>query len=134
VVRSLRERSPRSGDILPRRSELVAHFVRDPLAGRADHVLTLDLWVTQTGTARADEVLRLLGLADLLDAGAVLERTTVEIRDEVADADAADGPPDGPAEALPLDPAAVAAGARDDEPNQPAAAGWGASPNGPVVE
>jgi radical SAM-linked protein len=94
--------------------------------------LSLDLWVTQTGTARADELVRLLNLTDLLDAGAVLERTTLELRDEVTDP--TDGPPDGPAETLPPDPAAVAAPVRDEDANQPAAAHWGASPNGPVVE
>ena len=93
--------------------------------------LTLDLWVTQTGTARADELVRLLNLSDLLDAGAVLERAGLELRDEVTETP--DGPPDGPADTLPLDPAAVAAPARD-EANQPAEAHWGASPNGPVVE
>ena len=98
-----------------------------------DNTLTLDLWVTGTGTARADELTRLLGLGDLPDAGAVWERTGIEIRDEVAATDPADGPPDGPADTLPLDPAAVAAPARDTE-TQPAEAQWGASPNGPVVE
>src|SRR5262249_16304662 len=37
--------------------------------------LEIDLWVTPTGAARPEEVLGLLGLAPLLDAGAVLERT-----------------------------------------------------------
>jgi radical SAM-linked protein len=115
VVRSLRERAS------------------EPLAPRADYILELDLWVTQTGTARADELVRLLGLTDLLDEGAVLERTVVELRDEVPTTDPSDAPPDGPAETLPLDPAAVAAAARGDE-SQPAAAHWGASPSGPVVE
>src|SRR5262249_55648084 len=35
--------------------------------------LEMDLRVTPTGTARPDEVLTLLGMHDLLDAGAVLE-------------------------------------------------------------
>jgi len=96
-------------------------------------VLTLDLWVTGTGTARVDELVRLFGLDDLLDAGAVAERTHLEIRDEVTDPDPADGPPDGPADTLPLDPVAAAAAARV-ATNQPAEAQWGASPNGPVVE
>jgi radical SAM-linked protein len=95
--------------------------------------LSLDLWVTQTGTARADELLRLLGLGDLPDGGAVLERTCVEIRDEVPAADAVGRPPDGPADTLPLDLAAVGAAAREPE-TQPAEAHWGASPSGPVVE
>lgn len=100
-----------------------------------DSALTLDFWVTGTGTARADELLRLLGISDLLDAGAVLERTLVEIRDEFTNPDSADGPPDGLAESRPLDAAATAALTRqDDEANQPAAAHWGVSPVGPVVE
>jgi radical SAM-linked protein len=44
--------------------------------------LELDLRVTPTGTARPDEVLALLGLDDLLAAGAVLERTRLELHDE----------------------------------------------------
>src|SRR5262249_57172689 len=94
--------------------------------------LTLDLWVTQTGTARADEILRLLDITDLTDAGAVVERTTVELHDEVPNPDPADGPPTGPAETLPLDPAAIAALVREDEEQSAAAAG-GPSPAGPVV-
>jgi radical SAM-linked protein len=90
-------------------------------AGVRDDVLSLDLWVTTTGTARADELLRLIGVDDLLDAGHVLSRTTVELRDEAAPPpDPADTPPDGPADTRPLDPAVVAARAGSD---QPAAAG-----------
>ncbi|QDU20754.1 TIGR03936 family radical SAM-associated protein [Urbifossiella limnaea] len=70
-----------------------------------DNTLTLDLWVTTTGTARADELLRLLGVDDLLDAGCVLERTLVELRDEAAaPLDPTDIPPDGPADTRPADP------------------------------
>jgi radical SAM-linked protein len=47
-----------------------------------DHWLEMDLRVTPNGTARPDEVLRLLALGDLLECGAVLERTTVELQDE----------------------------------------------------
>ena len=96
--------------------------------------------MTQTGTARAEELLALLGLPDLIDGGAVLSRTAVELRDEFTEitaTDPADVPPDGPADAVPLTGAEVAAlTARldDDENLQPAEAGWGASPNGPVVE
>jgi radical SAM-linked protein len=50
-------------------------------AGRAPF-LEVSLWLTPAGTARPDEVLALLGLADLLDAGAVLERTRLELFDE----------------------------------------------------
>jgi len=114
----------------PKRLNIRPYF--RSLAARGG-ALTLDLWVTQTGTARADELLKLLGLADLTDAGAVVERTTVELRDEVPAADPTDHPPDGPADTLPLDAAAVTALSRGEE-EQPAAAGWGASPAGPVVE
>ncbi|VTR95370.1 Radical SAM-linked protein OS=Singulisphaera acidiphila (strain ATCC BAA-1392 / DSM 18658 / VKM B-2454 / MOB10) GN=Sinac_3260 PE=4 SV=1: DUF2344 [Gemmata massiliana] len=122
-----------------------------------ERCLHLDLWVTQTGSARADELLRLLHIEDLIDNGAVLERTVVEIRDEVATIDSArdpadgplqtgptgafgfgtDEPPDGPADSVPLTGAEAAALAArlDEEANQqPLETGWGASPNGPVVE
>jgi len=96
-------------------------------------VLSLDLWVTQTGTARADELLRLLGLADLPDSGSILSRSLVELRDEITGSDPADVPPDGPAETLPLAPAAAAAAFRDREPPS-ITAHWGATLSGPVVE
>jgi radical SAM-linked protein len=99
--------------------------------------LHLDLWVTQDGTARADELLALLGAADLIEAGAVLERTTVEIRDEITVTDPGDGPPDGPSDSVPLtgtEVAALTARLEAEENEQPAEAHWGLSPNGPVVE
>ena len=70
----------------PRRVNL-RPFLRDlrltpgPADGRA--FLEIDLWLTPEGTARPEEVLALLGLRDLLDAGAVLERTRLELHDEV---------------------------------------------------
>src|SRR5688572_19033296 len=120
----------------------------------ADGRLRMDLWVTQDGTARADELLGLLGVADLVDAGAVLERTAVELRDEITPTNppdlplsavpagtsgsvARDEPPDGPSDSVPLTGAEVAAltARRNEEANQQTVgADWGASPNGPVVE
>ena len=44
--------------------------------------LEVDLWLTPSGTARPVEVLGLLGLTDLLEAGAVLERSQLELHDE----------------------------------------------------
>jgi radical SAM-linked protein len=44
--------------------------------------IEIDLWVTPGGTARPEEVLNLLGLGALLDAGAILERTLLELHDE----------------------------------------------------
>jgi radical SAM-linked protein len=98
-----------------------------------DAFLTFDLWVTQTGTARADELVKLIDVADLLEDGAVLERTTVELRDEVPAAAGTDNPPDGPADTLPLDQAEIAALVRQDE-EQPATPGWSMSPTEAVVE
>jgi len=58
----------------------------------------------------------------------------VELHDEITGADnPADQPPDGPAETLPLDPAAVGAAFRGNE-NIPAAAHWGSTLGEPVVE
>ena len=44
--------------------------------------LEIELWLTPAGTAKPFEVLGLLGLTDLLDAGAVLERAWLEMHDE----------------------------------------------------
>jgi len=49
----------------------------------------MDLWLTPAGTARPEEVLGLVGLADLLEAGGVLERLRLELDD--------DSPPPRPA-------------------------------------
>jgi radical SAM-linked protein len=54
--------------------------------------LEMDLWVTPTGGARAEEVLQLLGLDDLLAAGAVLERTGLELHDELSSRDPVSAP------------------------------------------
>jgi radical SAM-linked protein len=47
-------------------------------------VLEMDLRVTPNGTARPDEVLEVLGLGELLRDGAVLQRTHVQLEDDVA--------------------------------------------------
>ena len=55
-------------------------YVRDLRLQEDD--LEMDLVVTPQGTARPDEILRVLGLEDLLANGAVLERRRLEIDDE----------------------------------------------------
>ena len=90
--------------------------------------LGMDLWVTGGGTARADELLLLLGVSDLLEAGSVLARSELELRDETPPGQP-DAPPDGPPDTAPLEYTPAAAG--DDDPADPT---WGLSPNGPVVE
>ncbi len=44
--------------------------------------LEMDVWVKPSGLARPDEVLALLGLQDVTEAGAVVERTRLELEDE----------------------------------------------------
>jgi radical SAM-linked protein len=48
----------------------------------APGAVEMDLWVTPGGMARPGEVLGLLGLEDVIDAGAVIERTRLELEDE----------------------------------------------------
>lgn len=75
-----------------------------------DDSLWIDLRITPTGAARADELVKLLGAGDLLDAGAVLERTTLELIDETAP----DRPPSHAGDPVP-DAAALAAVAVADD-------------------
>ena len=44
--------------------------------------LEMELFLTPHGTARPDEVLTVLGLQDLVEAGAILERSCLELEDE----------------------------------------------------
>jgi radical SAM-linked protein len=45
--------------------------------------LNMALWITPSGAARPEEVVQALGLGECLEAGAVLERTHLEIMDEL---------------------------------------------------
>ncbi len=45
----------------------------------------MELRLTPAGTARPEEVLGLLGLADLLTEGGVLERSRLELHDETTE-------------------------------------------------
>lgn len=67
-----RRPQPRKCDIRP--------FIHDV---RCDnHALTISCHVSPDGTARPEEVLRLLGLGDLVDAGALIERSDLLLTDE----------------------------------------------------
>jgi radical SAM-linked protein len=54
--------------------------------------LEIDLTVTTAGTARPEEVLRLLDLEDCLDRGAILERIRLELVDETSSLPGRTGP------------------------------------------
>jgi radical SAM-linked protein len=51
----------------------------------SDQTFEMLLWVTPNGAARPDEVLTLLGLGDLVEAGVPLERHVLELHDETHD-------------------------------------------------
>jgi radical SAM-linked protein len=53
----------------------------------SDDGLAMALWVSPYGAARPEEVVEALGLRDVLEAGAVLERTDLELVDEATDAE-----------------------------------------------
>ncbi len=76
------ERDEEEGNPGPRVN--VRPFLRElRLTGQNEEfALDIELWLTPTGTAKPFEVLSLLGLKDLLDAGGVLERAWLEMHDE----------------------------------------------------
>jgi radical SAM-linked protein len=55
------------------------------------HALEMDLWVTPQGTARPEEIVNLLGLASVLEDGAVLERTRLELHEETPQLESVEG-------------------------------------------
>jgi radical SAM-linked protein len=63
---------PRRLDLRPYLSEL--HLT--------DGHLVMMLWVTPNGTARPEEILQILGLGDVLEQGAIIERNALELQDE----------------------------------------------------
>jgi radical SAM-linked protein len=71
-----------SGGANSRRMDL-RPFLRDlRVTGDDPARLEMDLWLTPAGTARPEEVLGLLGLQDLAEAGAVLHRLRLELRED----------------------------------------------------
>ena len=48
-----------------------------------DESVEMALWITSNGAARPEEIIAALGLAELLDNGAVIERTDLEVYDEL---------------------------------------------------
>jgi radical SAM-linked protein len=81
------ERYRPSGGQARRRLDL-RPFVRDLRIVGQPPWLEMDLWLTPAGTARPEEVLAVLQLQDVLEAGCVLHRLGLELEDD---------PPHGPA-------------------------------------
>jgi len=78
--RPLARQAGRRIDVRPFLMDLLIH----PPSGHSESAkLEIILRLTSTGTARPEEVLGLLGLEDLLAAGAVLERSRLELHDEL---------------------------------------------------
>ncbi len=78
-----RPQSGQAGRRIDVRPFLVDLLIHPPRGDSESAKLEMVLRLTTTGTARPDEVLGLLGLEDLLNAGAVLERSRLELHDEL---------------------------------------------------
>jgi radical SAM-linked protein len=91
------------------------------------HAIDFDLWVTNTGTARIDELIAMAGLAEC---NPDIQRIELELHDECTGTET-DHPPTAPAETRPPAMATVAAADRNRTSREPV---WGLSPNGPIVE
>jgi radical SAM-linked protein len=77
-----RPHSRQAGRRLDVRPFLVDLLIQQPHGPSGNARLEIVLRLTSAGTARPEEVLALLGIEDLLDAGAVLERSRLELHDE----------------------------------------------------
>lgn len=89
-----------------------------------DGAIVLSIWLTQEGSARADELVKALGLPE----STVIERTALEIMDELP-AEVAERTPKIEPHTRPLN--------RTNQPapeRPPTTETWGATENGPVVE
>lgn len=93
--------------------------------------VVFDLWVTGQGTARGDELVRMLELDDLVAGGTHLTRIDLELRDEAVCTDPTDQPPTAAPDIEHLSHAATPVA---EETNDATRAVWGLSPHGPVVE
>jgi hypothetical protein len=95
----------------------------------------MDLWITQDGGARADELVRALGLNQLLDDGAVIERAVLDIEDEISPEEAANRPIlPGRDDRAALERPSEKSPAKSIPQQAVPAVHWGASPSGPIVE
>jgi radical SAM-linked protein len=77
-----RPQARQAGRRLDVRPFLVDLLIHPPKGSLESASLEMILRLTSAGTARPEEVLGLLGLENLLDAGVVLERSRLELHDE----------------------------------------------------
>jgi hypothetical protein len=97
----------------------------------SENNLLFSFWVTGNGTAKAEELARLMGLGELLNAGACWTRSRLEVFDELSPEEIAATPKIEAREVLlrDLPPTFI-----EEETLAVASAEWGASTDGPVVE
>jgi hypothetical protein len=88
-----------------------------------DDALVISCWLTQEGSARADEIAAAVGITD----PPLIERTELELMDEVPPDEAARTPKIEP-QTRPLN--RIVTGPRPEVPRET----WGATANGPIVE
>jgi len=95
------------------------------------NMLDIDLWVTQNGTGKAEEILKLLTLNETFNSGQLVQRTDLEIHDEILPS-SQDAPPTEPPEHAILEHVPTSGENEETVSTEPQS--WGLSPNGPVVE
>jgi radical SAM-linked protein len=71
----------------PRRTLDIRPYVREMRLDATTGRLEVDLHLTQAGTARPDEVLALLNLSDLVEAGVVVERVRLDLDETTRETD-----------------------------------------------
>jgi len=118
----------------PRLREVnIRHYLHD-MAVR-DGALHFDVWISQDGTARADEIIRVLGLSHVVDEGGIVERTYLLIDDELDEITRGARPKlPGRDERINFErPLPVGMETLPALPTAPPGH-WGASPHGPIIE
>jgi radical SAM-linked protein len=81
--------------------------------------LEMELWLKREGTARPEEVLALLGLEDLIEAGTVLERVWLELHEDISSARESDPESERAQTGDPATPAECATPAEEPDATDP---------------
>jgi hypothetical protein len=97
--------------------------------------LAMEVWLSQEGSAKADEIVHALGLDSLLEAGIYLTRTDLILLDEMTPEQIAQIPPLPTKETRSMFERPLDVVPQPLEPQTPPTLSeWGASPSGPIVE